>query len=412
MTDIDVRDVQRATVWKGAVPAGELVRIGEGTSFRYLDAYVASSGRPVAHSLPLDVGEVTAPAGAVPPFFAGLLPEGERLLSLSRRVKTSLDDMMSLLLAVGSDAVGDVRVLPVDADPTIVAPPILDGDLQGLGEADFNALFERSIGVDAGAGDDVALAGVQDKVSASVISFPVTDVAGGGAAILKLNPQRYPGLVENESWCLTLASDAELAVAQHQVVHDRHGKSALLVHRFDRVSVDGVVMSLEQEDAAQLAGRYPGQKYRMRSIEVARAVREVAHSRPLAMRELIALFAASYLMGNGDLHAKNVSVLTSLDGETRLSPAYDLVSTVAYIPDDRMALEFEGRDNRLRRTDFINFGERVGVPAKAVARRLDHVCDVIETYLDRVGDIGLDDAASSRISRTMRERLTRFTLRA
>lgn len=412
MPDVDVRDLDRADVWKGPVLAGELSRVGESTVFRYRDEYVEQGGQRIAHTLPIDVGAVTAAAGAVPPFFAGLLPEGERLLALTRRVKTSLDDMLSLLLAVGADPVGDVRVLPAGADPAAVPSPVVEGDLSTFASADFDELFDRSIGIDPGSGDDVALSGVQEKVSASVISFPVAGAGDGGAAILKLAPPRYPGLVENENWCLGLAADAGLAVAQHQVVHDRNGASGLLVRRFDRVldhADDGArLVRLEQEDAAQLAGRYPGQKYRMRYLEVGRAVQEVVPVQKLAMRELIALIAVSYLMGNGDLHAKNVSVLTGLDGETRLAPAYDLVSTVAYLPRDRMALELEGRDNRLRRSDFVAFGERVGVPARAVNRRVDQVAEVVDSYRERVGEIGLDDRASSRIARTMTERLARF----
>ena len=41
-----------------------------------------------------------------------LLPEGRRLGALRRAVKTSADDELSLLLAVGADAIGDVQVVP------------------------------------------------------------------------------------------------------------------------------------------------------------------------------------------------------------------------------------------------------------------------------------------------------------
>jgi serine/threonine protein kinase HipA of HipAB toxin-antitoxin module len=56
------------------------------------------------------------PVGAVPPFFAGLLPEGRRLSALRAAVKSSGDDELSLLLAVGGDTVGDIEILPEGAD--------------------------------------------------------------------------------------------------------------------------------------------------------------------------------------------------------------------------------------------------------------------------------------------------------
>lgn len=394
--------IDRADVWKGSSLAGHLRRQGESTVFSYDPRYLASGRRRVAHTLPLSDREVTASAAAVPPFFAGLLPEGERLTALTRRVKTSPDDMFSLLLAVGADTVGDVRVVPQGTQPGAVAPVVTSARWD---ELDFGALLARSVGLEPDDGDAVAIAGVQEKVSASVISFPVagaTDLAQ--PAILKLSPAQYPRLIENEAWCLGIARTCGLAVADHQIVRDRSGTGGLLVRRFDRALDGGRWTSLEQEDAAQLAGRYPGQKYRMRTIEVAGVVRDVVQAQRVAMRELIALIALSYLIGNGDLHAKNVSVLTGLDGETRLAPAYDLVSTVAYLPNDRMALELEGRDNRLRRSDFVSFGERVDVPSRAVNRRLDEVLDGVEPYLERIGEIGLDDQRTSRVERAMRER--------
>jgi len=39
-----------------------------------------------------------SPAGALPSYFSGLLPEGRRLGALRRAVKTSADDELSLLL--------------------------------------------------------------------------------------------------------------------------------------------------------------------------------------------------------------------------------------------------------------------------------------------------------------------------
>jgi len=54
---------------------------------------------------------VVRPGGALPAYFAGLLPEGRRLSALRRAVKTSADDELSLLLAVGADAIGDVQVV-------------------------------------------------------------------------------------------------------------------------------------------------------------------------------------------------------------------------------------------------------------------------------------------------------------
>ncbi|MEX2421434.1 MAG: HipA N-terminal domain-containing protein, partial [Actinomycetota bacterium] len=110
--------VARADVYKAGVLAAALSRSTEGIEFSYRPEYLDAGSRAVATTLPLRDEPVRTVAGAVPPFFAGLLPEGRRLTALRRAVKTSADDELSLLLAVGRDAVGDVQVVPSGEEPT------------------------------------------------------------------------------------------------------------------------------------------------------------------------------------------------------------------------------------------------------------------------------------------------------
>src|SRR4029077_10576223 len=88
-----------------------------GIEFAYQDDYLRSGRPPVATTLPLTDQPVVTSSGAVPPYFAGLLPEGRRLGALRRAVKTSADDELSLLLAVGADAIGDVQVVAAGVTP-------------------------------------------------------------------------------------------------------------------------------------------------------------------------------------------------------------------------------------------------------------------------------------------------------
>ena len=118
----EYRFVERATVLKKEHRAGQLVRREGGVEFRYFDEYLQGRGEAIASTLPLSDQPTFRAAGAVPPYFAGLLPEGRRLQAVRTAVKTSLDDELSLLLAVGADPVGDVRVLPEGVEPDEVAP--------------------------------------------------------------------------------------------------------------------------------------------------------------------------------------------------------------------------------------------------------------------------------------------------
>lgn len=340
----ELRRSAAADVWKGDRPAGRLVRDGQDVVFTYRADYLADPGPAVARTLPLTPEPVRTPAGAVPPFFAGLLPEGARLRAVVAGTRTSEDDHLTLLLAVGADTIGDVRVIPEGAVP--VEPPITVAE-EDISSVRLAEVFARAVSPDPLDLERIALPGVQAKVSASMISAPV--VTSVGPAILKLNPEReFPRLVENEQFFLSMAAGCGLTVPEHRVVVDRDGFPGLLIARFDRVVGPGGVRRLAQEDGCQLLGAYPAAKYRLKTERIATAVAAAAEdgsgSAPLALRELLLLVAFSYLIGNGDLHGKNFSGAAKTDGTWGASPAYDLVSTQPYLGwRDPMALDLYGR---------------------------------------------------------------------
>jgi serine/threonine-protein kinase HipA len=399
MAAAELRHQEAADVYKKDRRAATLRRTGSDVEFRYTDDYLGAKGPAIASTLPLSPQPLALPGGAVPPFFAGLLPEGARLTALTRRLKTSADDMLSLLLAVGADTVGDVRVVPEGAPPPEV--PAL-ARVESWDDVDFAALLATSVGLEPSAGDPAAIPGVQDKLSAEVISLPVGE--GGGHWILKLSPPAYPRLVENEAFFLSMARGCGLPVPHTEVVADRHGVTGLLVERFDRALWNGAVVRLAQEDACQLLGRYPADKYRGSYLDAARALLAASTVPAVDALELVRLYAFSYLIGNGDLHAKNVSVGERLSGDVRVTPMYDLLSTIAYIPDDPMALGIEGGDRRLRRRHLLDFAERIKVRPRAVERALDTICEEASRWIGRVADIGLDEKSTERLRREMAQR--------
>ena len=120
----DVRGLD-ADVSKQGTLAATLRRRGGAVEFRYETDYLASGLPVVATTLPFtEEPSVGRGEGAVPAYFAGLLPEGRRLSGLRRAVKPSADDELSLLLAVGLDPVGDVQVVPDGQHPQVADPLI------------------------------------------------------------------------------------------------------------------------------------------------------------------------------------------------------------------------------------------------------------------------------------------------
>lgn len=345
----DLKRIIAADVYKDGVPAGTLTRDDQGAvTFRYLEGY---AGDPVASTLPVGQDPVTAAGGGLPSFFSGLLPEGHRLTVLRRAAKTSADDELTLLLAVGTDAPGDVQVIPAGERLHTEAPVATD-DPQTL---DFAAL--------AGVPDRNALPGIQSKASASMVNVPVH--LQGHSALLKLDPPNHPYLVVNEALHLRHAAALGISVSEHSVVHDRHGRAGLLVRRFDRVADrNGETRRLAMEDAGQALGIYPAQKYNVTTEDVINTLAGLTPHRLTAVRNLYLQFLYAWLTGNGDLHAKNVSVLQFSSGRWSIAPVYDVPCTALY-EDMTMALSVDGRTKNLRRRHWEALAASICLPPRA-----------------------------------------------
>ena len=394
----ELRAVEAADVYKAGQLAGRIVRDDDDSVFSYVPDYLADVAvPPVAFTLPKVATPVRTGAGSVPPFFAGLLPEGARLTAMTAATRTSADDQLTLLLAVGEDTVGDVQVRPTDVAPTSDGYVLAEKD---IADTTLAAVFARAISAAPGDLDRVGLPGVQVKVSAQMMSTPLS--TGRGPAILKLNPAGYPRLVENEACFLSMAAAAGIRVPAHRLVHDRERQAGLLVQRFDRVVDRAGVHRLPQEDACQVLGRYPAGKYRIKLEDaiaaLAQAVAAGNGSGRLAVRQALEIAAFSYVIGNGDLHGKNLSVRRNPNQMWELTPAYDLLTTQPYLSwRDPMALPLYGRANKLTRRWWLAAAQRLKVPEKALATRLDHIADVAKTWVDRLADIGFDDKSTERL---------------
>jgi len=403
------KDVAELVVFRGSQRVGVLARTRTGARFTYDPDYAVehrgAGSRAVAFRLPVR-GEGYDHRGVnLHPFFAGLLPEGLRFKALVRGVKTSEDDLYSLLAAAGSDTVGDVHVHRPGAEPAAATPLV---DTSQLAEHSFTELFERSLDWSE-RGDAVTVAGVQPKVSAAMISFPLRARNRRRAHLLKLAPPEFPKLVENEAFFMKLARSIGLPTAAVKLVHDREERAGLLVERFDRVpsakDEPDSLIALHQEDACQLLDRYPADKYRLALREIGEAL-EVCSAPVVERLRLVQLQALSYLVANGDLHGKNISVLVA-DGRTRLAPVYDLLSTLPY-GDAKLALPVEGKDENLRRADFVAFGERLGLRRPATERTLEALVKGVGKHLPVLPEIGLDERKTKHLERVLAERLAQL----
>lgn len=399
--DSDLREITKADVYLDDELAAQLTRErGDTVTFDYVADEHLTEGRVRERSVSWSLLRsreypVVTTGGAVPAFFAGLLPEGVRLGVVTSSTKTSADDHLTLLLAIGADTVGNVRVFPAGVHP--VRPlPMFDPER----DTDFQAVFAKLTG--SVRADPVGMAGVQPKVSASVLSAPARTRTG--PAILKLNPVRYPKLVENEHFFMRMASACGVRAAATSLVHDANGRSALLVRRFDRAGT----LRIAQEDACQVADVYPASKYRINTetaiTELATACARGGGSMVAAIAELLKIVVFSWLIGNGDLHGKNLSIYNQ-DGVWQPTPAYDLLCTQPYAGwKDPMAMNLYGRANRLTRANFVDAGERLGLRPRATQNMIDGLVDTAGAWPEKCGEIGFDDRTTELLAQMLHTR--------
>lgn len=399
-----MRAVSVADVYKAGVLAAHLRRTPAGVEFSYTPGHLAAGSMAVATTLPLTDEPLITAAGAVPAFFAGLLPEGRRLSRLRRAVKTSADDDLSLLLAVGRDPVGDVQLVPEGREPT--PAQALVSVTKSFGEVTFSEVLES-----AGIVDPVALAGVQDKSSARMLSLPVAHA--GKRFILKVDPPEYPHVVVNEAYFIARAARFGYPVVRAQVVHDSTGRPGLLVERFDRITgPDGSPIALAVEDGAQIMNLYPADKYAVTYEDLATALAGVCAARAVAARAIFRQVCYAWLTGNGDVHAKNISVVATTQGEWRVAPMYDVPSTLPY-GDHTLALSVGGKRDGLSRRQLLAFADRVGLPARAAEKVLDEALLSTENLADELESGALPFAPQTlrNVVRPLRNRRNSAALR-
>ena len=283
----------------------------------------------------------TRPTGRrVPPFFSNLLPEGHLRDYLAKRADVNSEREFFLLAVLGADLPGALVVAPLERE---AQPPEAHHDDEHH-EDDHGHGGEEPL--------RFSLAGVQLKFSAVMeasggLTIPADGT--GGSWIVKLPSARYQAVPENELAMLELARRAGISVPENKLVdiagikglpeqaHTVESK-ALAVKRFDRLPNGEPVHT---EDFAQVFGQFPNDKYKHRSYANIASVLW-AESGEEATYEFVRRLVFSVLIGNADMHLKNWSLLYRDRRKPVLSPAYDFVATLPYIPGDTLGLSFGG----------------------------------------------------------------------
>ncbi|MEK6768577.1 MAG: type II toxin-antitoxin system HipA family toxin, partial [Gemmatimonadota bacterium] len=357
-------------VYYGRVPLGDLFSARARLRFTYRAEVVKDGGPALSVRLPARDAAYTHDDAS--PYFSNLLPEDEYRRLLARMLGLSDRNVAGLLGAIGGECAGAVSIWPAGQQPAVVP------DYVPLADEDVRRLFESpdaSERMDIVREGRLSLAGGMEKLGLRRREERWYRGRGGAPTthILKWSPARFPDLTCNELLCLKLCEAAGFAMPAARI--EAPGTPVLIVERFDRrVAADGEVAVIHQEDFCQALGVEPAQKYQTEGgpgfAACAKIIRDHCAVPARDLGQLLRWAVANYLVGNGDAHGKNLSLLHDADG-VRLAPIYDVGSTLVYGGLSRklaMSVGGEYRFDFVRARHWERLAEDLGLPFDLVRR--------------------------------------------
>jgi len=402
-------DARVLKILLGSVPVGHLTGFQDGKSlFAFDDSYIdLGPGRPtlsLSFNAPGDEEATERKLRAIyssrmklPPFFSNLLPEGVLREYMVKRLKIHHDHEFDLLMALGASLPGAIRALPADELP----------------QAGINYRPGSTRAVPDETPIKFSLGGSQLKFSMIERGGRFTLEDGNEEWIVKPPHPSHPNVPANEYTMMRLAAAAGIQTPEVKLVKlddiDLAGIVGLsipqwetwayAIKRYDRTAEGRVHV----EDFAQVFSVYGDQEYKATNYDtVGRLIFDLFPNRFEQLAEFIRRLVVNILVGNGDAHLKNWSVIYQDKVTPRLSPAYDLVSTIHYIQNDSLALNLGGekRFESIDESHFERLARRMDAPTRFV---LDLVKETVTTarkaWPGMIREMGLPEDMRERMYR-------------
>jgi serine/threonine-protein kinase HipA len=353
--------------------------LGRESRQKYVFAYRDGASTAVSMTMPIRLESWVFPA--LHPIFQMNLPEGALLEAIRNRIAKIIgSEDLDILAATGGNQIGRNRFsLPGEGSPAGTRPPESLEEL--LTYPDTKELFHELI---ARYALRSGVSGVQPKV---LLEARARGTLNGEGYIVKSWGSDFPQLAANEFFCMTAASRAGLPVPEF---HLSENAGLFVMKRFDR---DDKGKALGFEDMCTLQGLGTRDKYAGSYERVAKTIKSFITGEQLIItrRQFFASLVLSSMARNGDAHLKNFGVLyPEIGAPVTMAPAYDIVTTTAYIRKDTPALTIDGRKNWWPPKILERFAQSsLGMPIKEVRQIMAQVADaVMETRQDLASYIG------------------------
>lgn len=252
--------------------------------------------------------------------------------------------------------------------------------------------------------------GAQRKISLALHgenTKKLTIVGLWGTYILKPPTPLYPELPEIEDLTMHLAADAGISVVPHALIPMSTGHLAYITRRVDRTP-DG---PLHMEDMCQLTGRLTEYKYHGSHEQIAKHIAGFSKNRFLDVINFADVVLFSYIVGNADLHLKNVSLLEHRSGGFAVSPYYDLVATTLVLEESEMlALTLHGKKSNIKVKEFIGAFKSFGMESRQIQNSFKRLANSFDVWSARIDYSFVSASTKDRFKLLIRDRLQMLDL--
>ena len=315
------------------------------------------------------------------PTLSNLLPEGSLRELIAHGLKVHVDNEFHMLSHLGDDLPGALVATPMNPDEVPDSVLAADGNSKVV---KFETMSQEN---------RFSLAGVQMKFSMKGKDnrYNLSKAGTLGDWIIKTPSTRHKDVPLNEYSAMTLASLVGVEIPEIRLVElDQldnlpqinlpDESQAFAIRRFDR----GENKRIHMEDFAQILVKYPHEKYGSANYEqIGRILYEYSGDGLTDVQQFARRLLVNILLANGDAHLKNWSLLYADQLMPRLSPAYDIVMTRAYIENEREFALNLGKTKSWYEVSYVHFqywADRSGIPWRAVKPNLDDVLDRAKTF--------------------------------
>ena len=230
-----------------------------------------------------------------------------------------------------------------------------------------------------------ALSGVQPKVLASVKDKATLKY---DEYIVKSWGEEYQELALNEYYCMKVVEYAGVDVPEFHLSSD---DKLFIMKRFDIQENQ----KFGFEDMCVLQAKQRDDKYEGSYEQVVKTIKTFVSPKykKASLKQFFKMIVINNILQNGDAHLKNFGLLYSDINNIKLAPAYDVVSTTAYIKNDIPALHLLGSKKWWNKKFLLRFGTES--------------CDLTKSEVDELYDECLN--AGKKVQREIESQLKNET---